>query len=138
MRPFHVWWLGAALFAPALLVWITVLVAFGVRGWLELPFDAHGLRHIILPFFAAVLGFTVPLVCLRALRRTPARVWGSIFVAYLCVMLAWGIIDIRHENHQLVGHRDARLHGHKKYFHRYTTWYFLPYRWIEKGLEREP
>ena len=63
-----------------------------------------------------------------------------IFVIYLVVMLTWGIVDIRCENYQMGGHRYPNgplIDGHKYYFHHYYTWYFLPYRWIEKGIKED-
>jgi hypothetical protein len=137
-RPFHIWWLGAVLFGPSLLLWITVIVLFSVKGMFEFSFNWYGIRYIYLPFFAAFVGFSIPVICLRVLRRTPARVWVCIFVIYLVVMLTWGIVDIRYENYQMGGHRYPNgplIDGHRYYFHRYITWYFLPYRWIEKGID---
>ena len=138
VRPFHIWWLGVVLFGPSLFIWITVIILFSAKGMLECPFDWYGIRHIYLPFLAAFVGFSIPIICLIILRKTPARVWVSIFVIYLVIMLAWGIVDIRCENYQIGGHRYPHgplIDGHKYYFHRYFTWYFLPYRWIEKGID---
>jgi hypothetical protein len=50
-------------------------------------------------------------------------------------MLTWGIVDIRYENYQMGGQRGSFIQGHRYYFHSYFTWYFLPYRWIEKGID---
>ena len=93
-----------------------------------------------LPFFAACVGFSVPVVCLKVLRKSPARLWGCVFVIYLATMLTWGIIDIRCENYQMGGHsypNGPLIDGHKYYFHSYYTWPFMPYRWIEKGIDGE-
>lgn len=137
VRPFHIWLIGVMFFAPALLVWIVFIILFSVKGMFDCPFDEHGVRHIYLPFLAAVLGFCIPVICLRVLRQTSARVWVPIFIAYCVIMLMWGIIDIRCENYQVGGHRYPNgplVDGHRYYFHQYYTWYFLPYRLIEKGI----
>jgi hypothetical protein len=135
VRPFHIWLLGIVLFAPSLLIWIFSVVSFGL---FHCPFNEFYIRLFYLPFLAAVLGFCIPLVCLRVLKRTPARVWVCVFVAYCIIMLSWGIIDIRCENYQMGGHyypHGPLVDGHRYYFHRYFTWYFLPYRLIEKGID---
>lgn len=138
IRPFHIWWLGIVLFGPSLIIWITCIILFSAKGMFDCPFDWYGIRHIYLPLFAAFVGFSIPVICLRVLRRTRTGIWGSIFVIYLVVMLTWGIVDIRYENCQIGGHRYPHgplIDGHRYYFHIYFTWYFLPYRWIEKGID---
>ena len=138
MRPFHAWWLGVVLFAPSLFLWISVFVLFSFKGLLDCHFDWYGIRHVYLPLLAALVGFCVPLVCLRILKRSQPGVWVSILVVYFVIMLAWGIIDVRYENYQVGGHsypNGPLVDGHKYYFHQYYTWYFLPYRWIERGID---
>lgn len=137
MQPFHIWWIGVVLFGPPAALWVLIIVVFSVIGMFDCPFDWHGIRHFYIPFFAALVGLVVPLVCLRALRRSSPRVWVSVFVVYVVAMLTWGIVDIRCENYQMGGHdypNGPLADGHKYYFHQYYTWYFLPYRWIEKGI----
>lgn len=59
------------------------------------------------------------------------------FGIYLTAMVGWGIIDIRNENYQMGGHEYPNgpfIDGHRYYFHAYYTWYFLPYKLIEKGI----
>lgn len=138
IRPFHIWWLGIILFGLSLLVWIISIVLLILNGGFTFSFNWYYIKCFYLPLFAASVGFCVPVVCLRVSRRTPARVWGWIFVAYLIVMLSWGIVDIRYENYQMGGHRYPNgpiIDGHKYYFHYYITWYFLPYKLIEKGVD---
>ena len=137
LKLFHVWWLGILLFTPSVLIHICWLVFFSIDGSLYVPSDWHGIAHIYLPFLAALLGLCIPIVCLRLLRRSPRRRWAPIFIVYVVVMLTWGIIDIRCEHWQIGGHRypnGVLVDGHKYYWHHYHTWYFLPYRWIEKGI----
>src|SRR3989304_2615039 len=135
IRPFHVWWIGVILFGASLFAWITATVLFLLKDIANLSFNWYYIKNIYLPFFAAFVGFCIPVVCLRVLKRSPARVWICIFVIYVVVMLIWGIIDIRCEHYQVGGHKYPHgplVDGHKYYFHYYWTWYFLPYRLIEK------
>lgn len=88
-----------------------------------------------LPFAAAMIGFTLPLYCLIRLRTVAWRFNGSLFAGYLTLVIIWGVIDIRCEQYQIGGHEypsGVMVDGHKHYFHSYWTWYFLPYRWIER------
>lgn len=136
--PFHVWWVGIVLFGPAVLMWIAGFILFHVKGMLDIPFDWHAVKSIYLPFAAALLGLCVPVVCLRLLRKSPTRKWAPVFAIYATLMLTWGIIDIRSENYQIGGHsypNGPLIDGHRYYYHSYITWYFLPYRWIEKGID---
>ncbi len=138
MQPFYIWWLGVAFFAPAVFIWVTMFVLFPIKGLFDCPFDWHGIRYIYLPFLAAVLGLCILVVCLRVMRRTSARVCVWVFIAYSVIMLTWGIIDIRCENYQLGGYKYPNgplVDRHRYYFHQYYTWYFFPYRWIEKGID---
>ena len=56
IRPVHSWWLGVALFAPSVLVWLSVFGVSIYRGMFNCPFDWHGIRFVYLPFLAAFLG----------------------------------------------------------------------------------
>jgi hypothetical protein len=137
IRPVHTWWLGAALFTPSILIWTISLGLLIYDGMFNCPFDRHGIIRIYLPLFAAIVGFVTPLVCSRFLREASKRITGRFFMAYLAVMLTWGIIDIRHENYQMGGHdypNGPVADGHRNYWHVYYTWCFLPYWWIEKGI----
>ena len=137
LRPFDIWWLGVLLFTPSLALW-TILIVLFWNGGADYTPSWSNLRHTFLPCLAALLGFCVPIVCLRLLRRSPPRLWVPVFVTYCVILLTWGLIDIRHENYQVGGHNYPNgilVNGHKYYFHHYYTWYFLPYRWIEKGLD---
>jgi hypothetical protein len=138
IRPVHTWWLGVALFTPSVLAWLIPTALFISKGLFDCPFDWPGITHVYLPMFAAVVGFTVPLVCLWRLRGSSWRVTGWAFACYLAVMLTWGIIDIRQQHYQMGGHdypNGPRVDGHRYYWHVYYTWYFIPYRWIEQGIE---
>ncbi len=138
IRPFHSWWLGVLFFAPAVFIWIAAFVLFAIKGILDCPFDWYGIRHIYLPFVAALVGLMVPIVCLRVLRRSHPRVWISTLLIYITVMLTWGVVDIRYQNYQVGGHNYPNgplVDGHRYFSHHYYTWYFLPYRWIEKGID---
>ncbi len=137
IRPFHVWWLGVLLFAPSLLIWALAIGMPIYMGIFRCPFDWFHIRFVYLPLFAALSGLTVPAACLRLLRAASWRVTSWAFAAYLAVFLTWGIIDIRNENHQVGGHdypNGPLVDGHKYYWHQYYTWYFIPYRWIERGI----
>lgn len=137
-RPYDAWWIGVVLFGPAVAMWLFLIVFALIKGMFHCPLDWHGMRHVYLPFLAALVGLVIPLVCLRAFRGSRPRAWVPALVVYALVMLAWGIIDIRCENYQLGGHRYPNgplVDGHKYYFHQYYTWYFLPYRLIEKGID---
>lgn len=136
-RPFHIWWLGVVLFAPSVLFWILAVGIFIWNGKFNCPFDRYGIIHVYLPLFAALIGFSFPIVFMRLFRQASGRVTAWTFAAYLAVMLTWGIIDIQHENYQFGGHdypNGPLIDGHKHYWHVYYTWYFLPYTWFERGV----
>lgn len=136
LRPVHTWWFGVVLFTPSVLIWAFSLGLFIYKGMFDCPFDRRGIIGVYLPLFAAVLGFVTPLVCLRLLREVSRRRTSWLFAGYMFVMLVWGIIDIRHEHYQMGGHlypNGPSVDGHRKYWHVYYTWYFLPYEWIERG-----
>ena len=138
IRPVHTWWLGVALFTPSILTWGTVLVFSIYHGMFRCPFNWHGIRFVYLPLFAAIAGFTVPLLCLRFFRSASWRLISLAFAAYLALFLAWAVVDIRHENHQMGGHdypNGPLVDGHRYYWHVYYTWYFIPYRSIERGVD---
>ena len=103
MRPVHIWWFGVVLFTPSLLFWALSLRVL-YRTGLEFQFDWFVIRHFYLPMFGAILGFSVPLVCLRRLRNVPSRVPRLLFSAYLAVILTWAVIDVRCFNYQIGGH----------------------------------
>lgn len=152
LRPFHIWWLGVLVFTPSVFLWLTMFTIFGWNGklaWLHL-------NGIWRPCLAALLGFGVPIVFLRYLGRSSTRLWCPIFLAYCVILLTWGLIEIRNEEYQMGYYRcptgvhsistgglscatralnRAPVEGHWHYFHDYYTWYFLPYRWIEKGVD---
>ena len=138
IRPVHTWWFGVMLFAPSVLIWVITTSGFVYKGMFNCPFDWHGIKHIYLPLFAALVGLTTPLVCLRLFRGASWRFTGLAFAAYLALMLAWAAIDIRHEHYQMGGHEYPNgplIDGHRYYWHVYYTWYFIPYRWIEPGVD---
>jgi hypothetical protein len=137
-RPVHIWWLAVALFTPSVFIWAFSTAIFVYKGMFNCPFDRHGIIRVYLPMFAAVVGFFVPLVCLRVLRAASWRHTGWLFTTYLGLMLTWGVIDIRHEHYQMGGHdypNGPLVDGHRYYWHSYFTWYFLPYEWIERGID---
>lgn len=135
IRPVHTWWLGVALFTPSVLLWLVAISLFYEDMW-KSAFNWERARSIYLPMFAALVGFAVPLLCLRCLRDSSWRVTAWVFAGYLAVMLNWGIIDVRQQKYQLGGHKYPGIvvDGHAQYFHDYWTWYFLPYKWIEQGV----
>ena len=136
-RPVHTWWLGVVLFTPSVLTWIFVLATSIYLRKFNCPFDSYGIRFIYLPLLAAVLGLTVPVVSLRLLRSASWRLTKWAFTGYLAFFLIWAGIDIRCENHQMGGHdypNGPIADGHRYYWHSYFTWYFVPYRWIERGV----
>ena len=125
------------MFTPSILTWLIVFGLTIAKGMFNAPFDWHSIRHVYLPLFAAIVGFTVPLLCLRFLSHASWQVTGWAFGAFLSLMLTWAVIDIRHENYQMGGHdypNGPLVDGHKHYWHIYYTWYFIPYRWIERGI----
>jgi hypothetical protein len=133
-RPNQVWWLGIGLFAPSIFTWIFVLSIFIYKGDFYCPFDWNGIVNVYLPLFAAILGFTMPLLCLRLFKLASWRLNLRLFLCYVAVFLAWGIIDIRYQHYQMGGHtypHSVYEDGHKYYSHSYFTWYFMPYRLIE-------
>ena len=137
IRPVHTWWLGVALFTPSVLIWGITTSLFIYKGMFHCPFDWHGITRVYLPMFAAIVGVTIPLICLRRLRSSSWRVTVLAFAGYLAVMLTWGIIDIRREHYQMGGHdypNGPLVDGHTHYWHVYYTWYFIPYRWVEQGI----
>jgi hypothetical protein len=137
IRPVHTWWLGVGLFTPSILIWGFSLGLFIYKGMFNCPFDWHGITHVYLPLFAAVVGLAVPVVCLRLLRHASWRVTRWAFAVYVATMLTWAAIDIRHEHYQMGGHdypNGPLVDGHRYYWHVYYTWYFIPYRWIEHGI----
>ena len=124
---FGVWWIGITLFGIAVLIWVAMFAVLIVKGMFSVSFDWTAFRHLHLPFLAAIVGLTVPIVCLRKLRCSRARRWVPVFTAYVVVMLAWGIADIRCGNWQISG---MRADGNGGCLHSYFTWYFLPQGWI--------
>ena len=124
----HIWWLGVGLFAPSVICWGMSLSLFISKDFFHAPFDWFGITRVYLPLLAAIIGFTVPLICLRFLRGKSWRVTGLAFAGYLAIMLLWSVIDIRNQHYQMGGHLTL---GHKSYWHAYFTWYFMPYQWIE-------
>jgi len=129
------------LFTPSILLWGFSLGLFIYKGMFNCPFDWHGITHVYLPLFAAVVGLAVPIVCLRLLRHASWRVTRLSFAGYLATMLTWAAIDIRHEHYQMGGHdypNGPLVDGHRYYWHAYYTWYFIPYRWIEHEIEDSP
>lgn len=141
IRPVQIWWLGVGLFTPSILIWVWLLGVSIYKGLFNCPFDRHGISHIYLPLFAALVGFVTPLICLRLLRHASWRFTGWTFAAFLAVMFSWGIIDIRLEHYQMGGHdypNGPLIDGHRHYWHSYWTWYFLPHEWIERGIAASP
>jgi len=137
IRPVHTWWLGVGLFTPSIVIWVMFLGLYIYKGMFSVSLDWHSIRHLYLLLFAAVVGFTAPLVCLRLLRDVSWRVTDWAFAGYLAAMLAWAVVDIRHEHYQIGGHdypNGPLVDGHRYYWHVYYTWYFIPYRWIEHGI----
>jgi len=138
IRPVHSWWLGVALFTPSLLTWCFILGVGIQKGMVNCPFDLDGIKRVYLPLFAALVGFTVPLVCLRLLRAASWRLTALAFAGYLAVLLSWAFIDIRCKHYQIGGHEypnGPMVDGHRHYWHSYFTWYFIPYKWIEDGID---
>jgi len=135
LRPVHIWWIGVILFAPSFLFWTVSTIVFVSQGRFNCPMDANGITRFYLPFFAALLGLLVPVMCLFRLRTASWKVSTWAFTTYLALMILWGIMDIRSEHHQAGGHGLADT-GPGDYFHVYYTWYFLPYRLIERGDAR--
>jgi hypothetical protein len=132
-RPFFVWLLGVVLFLPSCVIWgyFSVLCIWKFKQFGSL--DWHGVTHVYLPLFAAVLGLCFPLVCLRWFRALSSRATLGAFAGYMALMLTWGVLDIKAEHYQVGGHdypHGAIEDGHRYYWHLYFTWYFLPYRWI--------
>jgi len=137
VRPVHIWWIGVLLFLPSCLLWgyfsVMCIWKFKQLGSL----DWYGFTHVYLPLVAALVGFILPLLCLRLCRQSSWRVTGWAFAGYLAVVVAWAAADIRHEHYQIGGHdypNGPLVDGHRYYWHVYFTWYFIPYRWIEHGI----
>ena len=137
IRPFHIWWLGMALFTPSVILWIYFCPIYFQHAHFVPAFDRHGILNLYLTFAAAIVGFVAPLTCLLCLRNASARRTIRLFLIYLSGMLVWGAIDVRCEHYQVGGHRHSGLPdevAHRGYWHLYFTWCLLPYRWIEKGI----
>lgn len=133
--PVYIWWFEAALFAPSVYIWAVFLSLTISHDMFDCPFDYHGIVFVYLPLLAAVVGFVTPLVCLRLLRRASRSRIRWLFGIYLATMLTWGIIDVRNNHYQMGGHGDPDnpiADGHAQYWHLYFTWYFIPYRLIER------
>jgi hypothetical protein len=130
VRPFYIVWLFSILiFAPALIGWIYFIYLGIWHDLFDFAFiNKYCKANFYLPLLATILGLTIPIICLRVLNEQPTKVWITVFVIYLIIMLMWGIVDIRCENYQIGG--ESFTNG--DYFHSYITWYFMPYRWIEK------
>lgn len=137
--PAHIWWLGVGLFTPSALIWCMFVSVYTYKGWINFSLDGHSLTHFYLPMLGAFVGLTVPLLLLRPLRcAASGRFGGCFFFGYLAIMLTWAIVDIRREHYQVGGHdySDGVLAtGHTQYWHLYYTWYFMPYKWIEHGVD---
>jgi hypothetical protein len=137
LSPAHIWLVGVVAFTPSVLIWGLSLGMFIYKGMFNCPFDWHGITHIYLPLTAALVGFTVPLVCRKLFRRSQWRLTIGAFIGYVALLLTWAVIDIRHEHYQIGGHdypNGVLIDGHRYYWHFYYTWYFIPYRWIEHGI----
>lgn len=134
LKPVHVWWIGVFLFLPSCLLWgwfgvmsIWKFKQFGTPDW-------YGLTHVYLPMLAAIVGLSVPMICLRRFGKLSAKPTFSAFAVFVAVMLAWGVLDVRNEHYQVNGHdypNGVLVDGHRHYWHLYFTWYFLPYRAIQ-------
>jgi len=128
VRPVHIWWIGVALFTPSVLIWMTTTSISLSEGVFYDSFDWRGITRIYLPMLAAFLGFIIPVGCLRLLRSSAWTVNALLFGGYLALLLAWGIIDIRHS------HWQTRMKNYSEGGETsltYYTWYFMPYKWIE-------
>jgi hypothetical protein len=139
IHPGHTWWLGVGLFTPSIVIWAIFVGLLIYKGMFSVSFDWHSIKHLYLPLLAALVGVAAPLVCLRFLRRASWRFTGWAFTGYLAAMLTWAVIDIRHEHYQMGGHdypSGPLVDGHRYYWHIYYTWYFIPSRWIEHGIDR--
>ena len=141
IRLVYIWWVGVILFAPSLLIWAFSLALIIYNGMSFLPFVWNGIKIFYLPLFAALIGFSAPLVCLWLLKSATTKVNASLFALYFTVMLIWGVIDVRHENYQMSYFQKKEqtlAEDQWQYVHCYFTWWFLPYRCIEVPTKRTP
>ena len=130
VRPAYIWWLGVFLFAASLTVWGWFVGIFVYTGDFSCPLDAHGVRYVYLPFFAACVGFVAPLVCRRVLWRSSGRVHAWAFGAYLAAMTCWGVLDIRYSNCQVFFCPVTdRFTGPSQI---YFTWWFIPQQLVPR------
>ena len=131
----YIWLLGFAVFLPSILMWV---FSFGIaiyKNQFDWSMNWHNARFLYLPFFAAVVGFSIPTYCFLRLQHASVKKHSLLFTTYLAVLLIWGAIDIKNENYQIGGHdypNGPMTDGHKFYWHTYFTWYFFPYRAIEE------
>jgi hypothetical protein len=136
LRASQIWWLGIGLFTPSVLLWLFSLGLFIYNGDFNCPFDWFGIRHVHLPLIAAVLAFGVPVLLVKMPKLASWRVNLNFFICYAIVFLAWAVVDIRNQNYQMSVHykHPPLASGEKCEYcsHRYFTWYFMPYRLIEK------
>lgn len=123
-RPVNIWWVGAGLFAPSVLWWVIELLPIMICG--DMEWTTSPLKQIYLPFVAALVGLTVPLVSLRMLKNASWCFTSCAFLGYLVCMLSWATLDIRHQHAQGNALQED-FHSRNIYF----TWYFVPAQWAK-------
>jgi hypothetical protein len=140
----RIWWIGLVLFCPSVVAWV---LAFGwsiLHRRFQPYLDSYGLTHMYLPFLAACLAVAVPIYMLRRSQAFRPRQTAALFGAYLFVLAAWGVADIRFVHCQISGNHCAgdpfdimHYYGSRRFgdSHIYFTWYFLPYSKIEDPEE---
>lgn len=137
VRPISLWWFGVALFAPSIALWSFVIGISASHGTFNPGFDRVAVFSVYLPLVAAVVGIGVPIVCLHCLNNASWKVTRLAFSGYLSAMLVWGSVDVRSGNYQVGGHdypNGPLADGHSQYWHFYVTWYFFPYKLIERQI----
>src|SRR5512133_238767 len=138
IRPVQVWWLGVGLFMPSILIWVMAAAPDGIGEAVygNAHWQSRTLTQVWLPLLAAVVGFSVPLACLRLLKRASWQVNAWVFFGYLSAMFTWAAIDIRYEHAQ--GSGSGEHDGLYVVRNFYFTWYFVPDKWttIEQRMER--
>lgn len=95
--------------------------------------EGCSIRGVYLPLFAAILGFSAPILALRASWNARLKSTLLAMACYWLIMLSWGFLDVMHRQYQLgVHYHGATPPGHRGYSHYYFTWWFIPYYWVEQ------
>ena len=123
-----IWWLLIFIFAIALCKWLSFIYIIVYVGDQSLDLIDY-FWSFYLPIFAALFWLAVSILFLRKLCKKSWKENIYYFVPCVVLIFIWAVIDIRYNNYQFRGH--VYTPNGSEYYHKYGTWYFMPYKWIE-------